>query len=306
MQIRPTAGGSHAQVREVILVANDNASGVVARGGPDRVARALAALGAHVELVRTRTPDEMAAVWEPVPGRRVVLFGGDGTLHCAANLPGAPPDIALVPGGRANNVARCLGIPDDPEAAAAIALAGDPVATDVIGTWTGGRRVIAVEGLSVGFLALARARYHAANSADVRAAVRAASQALRHFHPLDVRLVSHGEIDVIHVGQLFVANMSSFGTGLRVAPDADPHDGRLDVVALDVSGRLAIPLMLARLRRGSHFGHRGVYRWRVRRLRIETRGRSPIMADTEDLGSGPVDVAVVSGALPIVMPPAGR
>ena len=71
MQIRPTAGGGHAQVREVILVANANASGVVARGGPDRVARAFAALGAHVELVRTRTPDEMAAVWEPAPGRRV-------------------------------------------------------------------------------------------------------------------------------------------------------------------------------------------------------------------------------------------
>jgi diacylglycerol kinase (ATP) len=166
--------------------------------------------------------------------------------------------------------------------------------------------VVAVEGVSVGFLALARAEYRAANSADVRAAVRAAAQALRHFHPLDVRLLSHGEIDIVHVGQLFVANMSSFGTGLRVAPDADPHDGRLDVVALDISGRLAIPLMLARLRRGRHLGHRGVLRWQVRRLRIETRGRSPIMADTDDLGSGPVDVAVMPGALRIVMPPPGR
>jgi len=75
-----------------------------------------------------------------------------------------------------------------------------------------------------------------------------------------------------------------------------------DFVALAARGRLAIPRMLVRLRRGTHGRHPGVLAWRTDRLRIETRGRSPVMADAEDLGSGPVDVMVLPGALPLVAP----
>jgi len=149
--------------REVILVANGNASRVGGAAGAERVARALSAAGARVELHRTRTPDEVAEVWSPAHGQRVVLLGGDGTLHSAVNLPGPPPEVALVPAGGANNVAHALGIPTDVEAAARLAVEGRPDRIDLIEAWAGDRRVIAVEGLSVGFLALARTRYHASN-----------------------------------------------------------------------------------------------------------------------------------------------
>lgn len=132
--------------------------------------------------------------------------------------------------------------------------------------------------------------------------VERTAAALAHFHPMDVRITEHGLAETIHIGQLFVANMTCFGTGLRVAPHADPRDGRLDIVAVDIPGRRAIPAMLVRLRRGTHLGHRGVRGWPDTSLRIETRGRSPVMADTEDLGPGPVDVRVLPGALPLVAP----
>jgi diacylglycerol kinase (ATP) len=287
--------------REVVVVANENASGT-GDGGPERLAARLRALGARVELLRTRRPEDMAQVWTPVAGRRIVLLGGDGTLHCAANLPGPPPEVALVPAGRANNVARCLRIPAGLAEAAEVALTGRAVPIDLIECRSAERRVVAVEGVSVGFLALARSRYHSSNSADVLAALEAALAALVHFHPLDVRLVEHGASEIVHIGQLFVANMRCFGTGLRVAPHADPHDGLLDVVAIDVPGRRSIPAMLLRLRRGTHLDHHGVREWRAEGLRIETRGRSPVMADAEDLGSGPVDVRVLPAALPVVVP----
>ncbi len=298
----PTSPRRAARRRHVVVVANVNAHGVARHDRGARTAAALAALGAEVDLVRTHGPDEVAPLWHPAPGRLLVLVGGDGTLHCAANLPGAPPDVALVPAGTANNVARCLGIPVEPEAAARVALEGTVRPVDLIECRAGGRRVVAVEGLSVGFLALARHRYHARNSADVRAALAAGAAALAHFHPLEVRLTEHGLAETLHIGQLFVANMACFGTGLRVAPRADPYDGRLDVVALDVPGRRAIPSMLLRLRRGTHVSRRGVRRWLETSLRIETRGRSPVMADAEDLGTGPVDVRVRPAALPLVAP----
>jgi diacylglycerol kinase (ATP) len=288
--------------REVVLVANGNASGASGARDPSRVAAELTALGARVELLRTHAPEEMAEVWRPHPGRRVILLGGDGTLHCAVNLPGPPPEVALIPAGRANNVARCLGIPADPRRAALTALTGRPRLIDLIACQSDTVRVIAVEGVSVGFLALARSRYHSSNSADVPAAIGAAAAALLRFHPLDVRLAEHGVSGVIHIGQLFIANMPCFGTGLRVAPHADARDGLLDVVAIDVPGRRAIPAMLVRLRRGTHLRHHGVREWRAEGFTIETRGRSPVMADAEDLGSGPVEVRVLPSALGVVVP----
>lgn len=286
---------------EVVLVANANASGIRRDGGPERVAAELTALGARVEVVLTHSVDEMARLWRPEPGRLLALLGGDGTLHSAVNLPGPAPEVALIPAGGANNVARCLGIPTDPAGAARVAMTGAPTAIDLIECRSAAGRVIAVEGLSVGFLAMARARYHASNSSDVPAAIAAGAAALVHFHPLDVRLVEHGDPRVVHIGQLFVANMPCYGTHLRVAPHADPRDGLLDVVALDIPGRRAIPAMLVRLRRGTHLAHRGVREWRAAGMRIETRGRSPVRADAEDLGSGPVDVRVLPGALRIVV-----
>lgn len=286
---------------EVVLVANANASGLHRNGGPARVASELAAYGARVEVVLTHDVGEMARLWRPEPGRLLALLGGDGTLHSAVNLPGPAPEVALIPAGGANNVARCLGIPTDPAGAARVAMTGAPKPIDLIECRSAAGRVIAVEGLSVGFLALARARYHASNSSDVPAAIAAGAAALVHFHPLDVRLVEHGDPRVVHIGQLFVANMPCFGTHLRVAPHADPCDGLLDVVAVDIPGRRSIPAMLVRLRRGTHPGHHGVREWRAAGLRIETRGRSPVRADAEDLGAGPVDVRVLPRALRIVV-----
>jgi diacylglycerol kinase (ATP) len=290
-------------------VVNPHAS----RVGPDgaeRAREALRAAGAAVVLAVTRDVDELARRLADARGGRVVLLGGDGTLHAAANCPGPLPELALIPAGAANNVAHCLGIPTAPGDAAALAVHGAARPVDAIEAVTAERRVVAVEGVSVGFLALARARYQAENSSDVRAAVAAGLAALAGFHPLDVRVGCDGcpgaacEFpELMHVAQLFVANMPCYGTGLRVAPHADASDGLLDLVAIDVRGRAGIPRMLLRLRRGAHVGRPGVRLRRARAVRIDGRGRSPMIADSENLGTGPVSLRALPGALAVVAPP---
>jgi diacylglycerol kinase (ATP) len=70
--------------------------------------------GARAEALVTGSKDELWSVLRSAAaaGRRVVLVGGDGTVHAAANAPlSRLPELALVPTGRANNVARALGVP---------------------------------------------------------------------------------------------------------------------------------------------------------------------------------------------------
>jgi diacylglycerol kinase (ATP) len=286
-----------------ILVANANASGY--RKHPEllRLARRVleAADGHHIEVHLTGSVEELgqAALEEE---RRLVLLGGDGTLHALANLRGHKPELALLPNGGANNIARSLGIPTDLRAAAELAVHGRARPLDAIVASADRRRYVAVEGISVGYHALARTRYRAVNSTDTVAALTAAVSALRRFRPICVAVEADGEAMVGPIGQLFVANTPLFGPRLLVAPGADPGDGYLDLVRIETRGRASLLAALARLRRGTHAGGPGVSFKRARRVRITTGGRSPVIADTVDLGSGPIDLVVDPAALAVVAP----
>jgi diacylglycerol kinase (ATP) len=295
----PSAASTLRQ--HLVLVANESASGLD-RSLLDDAEQLLRGRGANVETHLTASLDELAADWPDFHDRRVVLIGGDGTLHAAANLPFGPPELALIPAGRANNVARALGIPADLRVAAALAAEGRARPLDMIAASSGARNYLAVEGVSVGLHALARAGYRAPNSADVAAAIRTGLRTARTFDGVPLLVSSDGATEVLRVGQLFVANLPLFAFGLRVAPQAAPDDGRLDVVALPWEGRAQILPMIARLRRGTHVTRRGTRTWTARRIRIATGGRSPVIADTTNLGTGPVTLEVVPSALSVVAP----
>jgi diacylglycerol kinase (ATP) len=283
-----------------VLVANGSASGLDgSRGVLDAARRAL---GAGVDTYLTESVAELAATWPELEDRRVVLLGGDGTVHAAVNVASAPRELALLPAGRANNIARALGIPLDLAAAARLAIEGRPRSIDLISATNGDRTHFAVEGVSVGLHAVARASYDAPNSADVRAALRSALGAARRFGGVTLCVSSDGVPEMLNVGQLFVANLSLYGFGLRVAPAARPDDGVLDVVALPWKGRAQIVPTVARLRRGTHVHRDGTRTWTAHRVRIATGGRSPVIADTTNLGVGPVTLSVAPAALSLVTP----
>lgn len=282
------------------VVVNANASGTAAIAG--EVVDALRAAGAEVELLRTAGLTELEDVWRHDDGRRLVLVGGDGTIHAAVNVPGPARDVALIPAGRANNIARSLDIPLAVADAARLALRGGVRPVDLIEARTATERRLVVESVSVGFLAHARVRYHGRNSADLRAGVRAGAAALRRFHPLGAHVTGATGTESLPLAQLFVANLPLYEFGLRVAPQADPQDAMLDVVGIEAPTRRAVLRMLVDLRRGTHPARGNVHRWRAETVRIVTNGASPVVADSADLGFGPVELRAVPGALRMVRP----
>jgi diacylglycerol kinase (ATP) len=154
--------------------------------------------------------------------------------------------------------------------------------------------------VSVGFHAQARSRYSAKNSADTGAGIRAGIGALARFEPMTIAVGLDGSCTLMRLAQLFVVNMPLFGPGLRVAPSADPSDGLLDVVTLEGAGRRSLLPLARRLRHGTHLGHEGVRSFQARTVRISTRGASPVIADTTNLGSDTVELTIAPQALEIV------
>ena len=283
------------------VVVNANASASLGAHALDRLLRELRAGGCAPECHRTRSVAELAEVHASSRGR-LVLVGGDGSLHAAAQLPGPPREIALIPAGRANNIARSLGIPVELEAAAWLAALGRARPLDVIATASADRRHIVVEGASVGFLARARTRYRGRNSAGRAAALRAGAAALAAYAPMEVHVVAPGRDEHLRLAQLFVANLPLYAFGLHVAPGAVADDGLLDVVGVEATTRRALLRTVRELHEASRFRHPGVHRWRVPSLRVDTHGCSPVVGDSVTLGPGPVELRCRPGALRVVRP----
>jgi diacylglycerol kinase (ATP) len=284
---------------ELLVLVNGNAS---ASPDADRVladvVRHLSGAGARATGRITPSEDALSEALDLAGGRRVVLVGGDGTLHSALNAGPPLPEVALVPAGRANNVARALGIPADVAQAARIAATAPARPLDVLRVESGAGTLYGVEALSAGVQADARSRYNGANSADLRAGAGAFAEALRGYRPYDVDLTVDGRQGFLgQAAQVFLSNLPFFGFGFRVDPLARPADGLLEAIVLEARSRLDVARLLLSAYRGSHLKRAGVT---IRRAREAVIGSSiPIVVDARPLGVGPASVSIEQGRLRI-------
>jgi diacylglycerol kinase (ATP) len=287
----------------VELIVNANASGNGDSGDAvGRATRALRDAGARVRARLTADEEELTATVREVEDRRLVLVGGDGTLHALANLdlPVLPP-AALLPAGRANNIARALGIPVDWAAAAQLAVRGRAAAVDALRVVTPKRALFAVEGVSAGFHAAARHRYKGTNSGDLAAGVRALASELGAFRPGHVALrVDGAPLFDGQAAQVFLSNLPYFGFGFHVDPVADPSDGRLEAIVLEATTRRDVVRMLAAARGGRHLDRPGATWSAASSAQLEQP--LPLVADAQPLGVTTAAVTVAAERLRLVAP----
>ncbi len=284
------------------MVVNGRASGVAdPEALLERVRRQMEVVGRAPAGVVTASEHELAGAVERADGRRVALVGGDGSLHAAVNLPLPLPELALIPSGRANNVAGAFGIPVGPEGAARLATHGSARAVDVLRVVTGDTSLLCVEGLSAGLQAAARHEYAADNSSELGAGVRALLDAVRAYRPYAVALSEGGErFFAGDAAQVFLSNLPRFGFGFRVNPRALPSDGMFEAVVLRAGSRREAVTRLLAVYRGRHAERDWSLTRRVREARLE--GPLPLVADSRPLGSSGASVSVVRDRLRLVTP----
>ena len=286
----------------VLAVVNGSASGAGDPGAlMETVCRAIASAGGRADGVVTYSEREMGEALAGAEGRRVALVGGDGTLHAAVNQELELPDLALIPNGRANNIARALGVPLDLAGAASVAANAMSRPLDLLRVETAGRREWCVEGVSAGLQADARSRYDGENSGDVRGGVQAFASALREFHPYDVAL--HADGGFAYEGgaaQVFLSNLPYFGFGFHVDPRARPRDGLLEAIVLEAESRIDVARLMWSVYRGRHLGRRGVRFARAHDAVLS--GSLPLAGDGTPLGSGSATVSVEQGRLRVAAP----
>lgn len=236
----------------------------------------------------------------------LVVVGGDGMVNLGANLvAGTGVPLGIVPTGTGNDMARGLGIPHaDTDAAISLLLEllqGPARVIDAVRvTDASGSTTTFACVLSAGFDAIVNERANQMRWPRGRSRYNVALlRELARLRPIDYRLVLDG-VGLDTRGLLVaVANNSSFGGGMRVAPHAQLDDGLLDVLVVRPLSRMAFLRIFPRVFAGTHVGHPQVTIHRARRVSVEADG-VVAYADGERLGALPVEIEVLPGALRVL------
>lgn len=250
-------------------------------------------LGRHVPgaplLVPASVTEADAALRALPPGHRVVVAGGDGTLHrlLPALLAGGH-ELALLPCGTGNDTARALGVHRmSPIAALEVALKGQPLPFDL------GELRVAGRG-GVPFASSMAAGFDAAVANRALRMPRALPGMARYLAAtlVELRALRGSQLHVradgadVHAGAALFAstlNTPTFGAGLPAVPQARIDDGQLDLLLAGRFGRLGalgtLPLLLA----GLHLRHPRVRTMPYRTLSVRASAPMPLAGDGEPI-----------------------
>ena len=267
----------------------------------ERIGRLMDVGGLGSELVASRTIDEAkASASEAVSGGYdlVVAAGGDGTVEAVAEqLLGTTTALGVLPLGSVMNLARSLGIPRDPEAAAA-ALRDGRIRSIDVGEVRGRPFFEAASvGMNVAIFEAAAAfeRQHwSAGLQNIRTALR--------YRPARMAIELDDERIRTRALMVSVSNGPFTGAGMNVAPHARLDDGKFDVVVFRrlSKARLVRHLLSIAFGRYAYAPEAEVHRSAA--VRIEGARSLPVRADGRLIGTTPIELVTRPGALRVLVP----
>jgi diacylglycerol kinase (ATP) len=269
-------------VESLLVITNTDAG----TADEETLDRALASLfdQVSIEVTATSNPGELDGVLHRAGSRVIVVAGGDGSLHAVVAALHRRHDLSkavlgLLPLGTGNDFARAMGIPLDTEDAARVLVDGHVRPVDLIVDELGG---VVVNNVHVGAGAQASRRgarwkerlgkigYGRLNLGRAGYPIGALLAAVRPpFLRLRVEVDGEVVVDLDHpVLMVAIGNGPTVGGGAELAPEADPEDGKVDVMISRAIGPWARLAYAAHLTRGRHHEREDVIYLRGERVSI--------------------------------------
>ena len=284
------------------MVVNPTAGAGRAVRALSQVRAELERLGADFRVIETSSAEharkEAAAAADT--GEPVAALGGDGLVGTLAGVMcGTGVPLAILPGGRGNDLARVLGIPTEPAAAARVAVEGDVRTIDV--AEADGATYVSIA--SCGFDSDAN---RIANEAKlVRGKLVYLYAGLRTLvawkpEPFDVSV--DGKRHAMRGYGVAVANSKAYGGGMYLVPHAELDDGLLDVMLCTESPKLNFLKGMGKVFKGTHVDDPSLVFLRGTEIEISADRPFTVYADGDPIADLPVKIRVAPRVLGVVVP----
>jgi len=233
-------------------------------------------------------------------GETVIVMSGDGLIGQVGGVVAeAGGVLGVIPGGRGNDFARVLEIPDDVEAAVEVIATGEIRELDV--GEVNGMRFLCIA--SCGFDSDANRIANEAKRIRGQAVyLYAALRALVEWKPARFTLTLDGERLEFTGYSVAAANSRAYGGGMFVAPAAELDDGVLDVVWTGAVSKRRFLANLPKVFKGTHVDNPEVTVRRASEVVIEADRPFAVYADGEHLADLPATVRVLPRALRVIAP----
>lgn len=293
-----------------------------------KVAALLRSQGWNVDVRVTHRSDDPAALAAACTNHWVAVLGGDGYIARIATQVGARGGVVLpLPGGRGNDLCRCLGIGTD----AVAHVRSLPTASQICAEGAGehprirgvdAMQVRALNGVnegqdaagqrpsspakdleenpvqvlgivSFGLDALAN---QIANDTSFASGTFAyawgALRALQQFQPKTMEIEVDGVRRRIRGWLVSVSNSGWFGGGINIVPSSNPSDGRLELLTVDPVPKHHAIRVLARVLAMRKVDDPILHVEEVTSVKILDSAGLVAMGDGDQVGEGPLEISV--------------
>ena len=293
-----------------------------------KVAALLRSQGWNVDVRVTHRSDDPAALAAACTNHWVAVLGGDGYIARIATQVGARGGVVIpLPGGRGNDLCRCLGIGTDafahvrslPKASEICAegagehprirgvdamqvralngenegqdSTGQRPASPATGFEENPAQVLGI--VSFGLDALAN---QIANDTSFASGTFAyawgALRALQQFQPKTMEIEVDGERKRIRGWLVSVSNSGWFGGGINIVPSSNPSDGRLELLTVDPVPKHHAIRVLARVLAMRKVDDPILHVEEVTSVKIWDSAGLVAMGDGDQVGEGPLEISV--------------
>jgi len=297
---------------DTLIIVNPASGGGRALAAEPLVASYLASQSKRVEFIHSHSSENirsLAANGAAGGYRYVVALGGDGAFHhVVEGIRGTGAIAGFLPAGNGNDIARDLGIPPDAVSAAAAFCHSAPRAVDLVRVCFSDRRI--AHFIGAGGMGLDAEAAHLANTRfkswpGVTRYLAGALSTFFHDPPFELTAEMDGRRWAGRALFATVANSTSYGSGVRIAPEAKMDDGWLEVVLVENVRwtRLveAIPIVLTT----GDLRFDEVKRFRARRISLQADRAVKVHGDGELLGESPAEFEVLPKAVRVMVPTSG-
>ncbi len=173
----------------------------------------------------------------------VCAVGGDGSVHeVGTTLIGSQTQLAIIPLGSGNGLARHMKIPLKIKEAIECINSGNRIEMDTLNV--NNKPILGFGGY--GFDALIAKKFEGSRKRGFISYIKLVLKEVFKYNPINVSIDANGQVRKLPVFLCTIANTSEFGNGFIVSPKSDATDGKFEVVILKPFSFWNIPAMLFR------------------------------------------------------------
>lgn len=280
------------------LIVNPTSGGRKAYKTLPKVQRILDERGICYSVIETVYPPkkEQFAEVSCTKNDVVCVLGGDGTILDVMNmLPDHEMTLIYVPCGTGNDFIKCVRLPKDPIKAFLKQL--DEKTRPIDYVYANDEIFMNVLGVGFDVEVLKKLDMFKVRFTGLKAYMMAVKKAVKEYRPVKCRIsVDGGEYLEKDLSVLCVGNGQYFGGGMKAVPEADPHDGLLEVIEVKPVKKRMLLIMLPLFVKGLHLKYGLAKRYQCRSISIIPDSKS-YEVDGEVRQAERIDASVVHGKL---------